>query len=361
MIDLYVLGTFCRVLCLAALAGLTVYLIADLTENAEHILRNEVPSEIVIDYYRLKSLDILYEISPIIVLVSTLIGFGLLSRSNEVTACKALGMSLYRLAVPVILMALLVSLFCGLLQIEVLAGSHVRMTELKGTIKGQVLTPLSLRADRRWLYGKTGGYLYNYAHFDEAKEEIHRLQVFKFDDAFRLTDRLMVQRARHLGDGWWQFEDGWARSFEGGTEVGYRVISEAVKEQLPEPPEFFQGAPKRPAEMDFRELQTYIDDLKKIGSKDTAPLEVELHNKVAYPVLSFVMALVALPFAFRLGRQGALYGIGLSIVLGLVLLMFLAVFSAMGENAILPPVVAVWSPGLIFSILSLYLFFGVRT
>ena len=73
------------------------------------------------------------------------------------------------------------------------------------------------------------------------------------------------------------------------------------------------------------------------------------------------MTLVALPFAFRLGRQGALYGIGLSLVLGLTLLIFLAFFTAMGEAAILPPAVAVWSPGVIFSIFALYLFLGVRT
>ena len=73
------------------------------------------------------------------------------------------------------------------------------------------------------------------------------------------------------------------------------------------------------------------------------------------------MALVALPFAFRLGRQGALYGIGLSLILGIVLLLFLALFNAMGEAAILPPSIAVWSPGVIFSIFALYLFLGVRT
>ena len=112
--------------------------------------------------------------------------------------------------------------------------------------------------------------------------------------------------------------------------------------------------------MDYRELADYIRDLEASGQQ-VPQLRVALHNKIAYPVITLVMALVALPFAFQLERQGALYGIGLSLVLGVVLMIFLSVFAALGENAILPPIVAVWSPAAIFAIFSLYLFLGVRT
>jgi lipopolysaccharide export LptBFGC system permease protein LptF len=73
------------------------------------------------------------------------------------------------------------------------------------------------------------------------------------------------------------------------------------------------------------------------------------------------MALVALPFAFRLGRRGALYGIGLSLVLGMVLIGVFAFFSTLGEIGVLPPLVAVCAPATIFAALSMYLFLGVRT
>jgi len=88
---------------------------------------------------------------------------------------------------------------------------------------------------------------------------------------------------------------------------------------------------------------------------------VKLQSKIAYPAISFVMALVALPFAFRLGRQGALYGVGLSIVLGMVFLAIYAFFTTMGEAGALPPKIAVWSPNAVFSLYAVYLFLGVRT
>jgi lipopolysaccharide export LptBFGC system permease protein LptF len=112
--------------------------------------------------------------------------------------------------------------------------------------------------------------------------------------------------------------------------------------------------------MNYADLREYIDELRATGLQ-VPELEVELHNKVAYPAISLVMALVALPFAFRLGRRGALYGIGLSLVLGIVLLVVISVFTALGTSGVLPPIVAIWSPAAIFSIFSLYLFLGVRS
>jgi len=360
LMDRYVLRTFTQVLLLAASTGLAIYIVADLTGIAESILRNDPPHRVVFTYYAYKSFSILYEIAPIIVLVATLVCFGLLSRSNEITACKALGMSLYRLSIPVLLAAALVAGLCWLLQAEVLAASNVRVDELKATIKGREPRP-HRRADQRWLYGKAGGYLYNFSHYDEKRRELHRLQVFKFDRRYRLTDRLFVHRASYAGEGWWTFSRGWARSFEGKQETAFRTFDEPRKELLPEPLDFFEGHQRLPEEMHYRELRDHIRDLKAFGSHDVPPLEVQLHNKIAYPVISLVMALVALPFAFRLGRRGALYGIGISLVLGIVLLVFLAFFTAMGNNAILPPLVAVWSPNVVFSIFSLYLFLGIRT
>ena len=133
-----------------------------------------------------------------------------------------------------------------------------------------------------------------------------------------------------------------------------------MKYRLDEPPEFFAGGLRRPDAMNYFELGQYIADLEATGQQ-VPQLEVALHNKIAYPFMSLVMALVALPFSFRLGRQGALYGIGLSLALGVALMIVLSAFQALGENGILPPLVAVWSPGGIFSTFALYRFLGIRT
>ena len=358
-IDRYVLRTFFQVLLIATLSGATVYLVADITDNFDEILENEIPQEVVVEYYQFKSFAIVYEISPLLVLVTTLITFGLLSRTNEIIACKALGMSLYRLAVPVVLAAALVAGVGGVLQSEVLAASNARVAELENVIKGRERPQGSHRlADRRWLYGK-GNQLYNFAYYDEKTKELSRLQIFRFDEQYRLIGRLLANRAVYLEDGWWMLSEGWARSWNGRQETEFSRFDEPRKLRLEEP-SYFQGGLRRPDEMGYLELRDYVADLKTRG-QEVPELEVALYNKITYPVISLVMALVALPFAFRLGRQGALYGVGLSLILGVILLIVLGVFTALGENGILPPVVAVWSPSALFAIFSLYLFLGVRT
>lgn len=358
-LDRYVLGTFLRVLAISFVSGVVVYLVFDLADNFDNILDSEAPRSVIIDYYKLTIFSILYQIAPIMVLVATLISFGLLSRTNEIIACKALGMSLYRLAVPVVLAAAVIAAVSGFLQSEVLAAANARAAELKAAIRGNPSALLKNRADRRWLFGK-GNYLYNYAFLDETRQELHRLQIFKLDESYKLTDRLWAQKATYSEDGWWTLSSGWSRSWNGRDEKGFVVFDEPKKYHLGEDPSYFRGGLLKPDEMDYGELDAYIRDLKSSG-QNVPQLEVALYNKIAYPVITLVMALVALPFAFRLGRQGALYGIGLSLVLGVILMIFLGIFEALGENAILPPIVAVWSPSAIFAIFSLYLFLGVRT
>ena len=359
-LDRYILATFFRILVIALFSGLTIYLVADLTDKFDEILDYEVPMSTVFDYYKFRSFSILYEISPIIVLVTTLITFGVLSRSNEVIACKALGMSLYRLSVPVVLAAVLIAAAGGLLESEVLAASNSRVAALEATIEGEAEShQRAISSSKRWLYGK-GNRLYNFAFYDEEAQELQRLQVFQFDDDYRLTGRMLVDRASYLEDGWWMFSKGWKRTWEGAEEVEFESFDEPVKFRLEESPEYFQGGLQRPDEMKYPELRDYVAELRQSGQK-VPQLEVALYEKISYPVISLVMALVALPFAFRLGRQGALYGIGLSLVLGVVLLIVLGVFRALGENGILPPLIAVWSPAALFSIFALYLFLGVRT
>ena len=130
--------------------------------------------------------------------------------------------------------------------------------------------------------------------------------------------------------------------------------------RFPETPDYFDSEVRPPEQMRFTELKDYVRELEESG-QPVPELLVELYNKIAYPVVSLVMALVALPFAFRLGRQGALYGVGISIALGMAFLGIYAFFTTLGETGALPPVAAVWSPSAVFGILSAYLFLGVRT
>ncbi len=359
IMDRYVLRVFSGVFFLVLLSGVSLYVLADLTGKADEIFKNRVSHSVVLAYYGYSSLQIFYEIAPVLVLVTTLITFSLLSKSNEVTALKALGVSLYRLAVPAMVAALGITLFAVFLQSEVLPASNQRVAQLDDQIHGRETARTYRRADRQWLFGHDH-YIYNYLHYDPATKSLQRLQVFEFDARHQLTRRLVADRAVYDGNGWWRFENGWFRRFDGVEVTEYERFPGEVLAQFPEKPDYFDSEVRPPEQMGYVELRRYIQELE--GSGQAVPeLRVELQNKVAYPTISLVMALVALPFAFRLGRQGALYGVGLSLVLGMIFLAVFAFFKTMGEAGLLPPAVAVWSPNLVAAMVSAYLFLGVRT
>jgi LPS export ABC transporter permease LptF/LPS export ABC transporter permease LptG len=358
ILDRYVIRTFLFIFSLVVLSGLLLYILADLSENIDQILKNKIPATVIVDLYKYMSLQIFYDISPVIVLVTTLLTFSLLSRSNEVTACKALGMSIYRIAMPAMATALLIAVFCGFLESEVLPASNERVAQLQDRIHGRVTSRTYRRADRQWLFGR-GRYIYNYLHYDERTQSLQRLQVFDFDANHRLVQRLVAESAHYVGNAW-IFSNGWARSFNGVEVTDFQPFPEPRIVRYPETPSYFSSEIRPPQQMRYRELQRYIREL--IDSGQSVPeLQVQLENKIAFPVVSFIMAVVALPFAFRMGRQGALYGVGLSLVLGIVFIGVFAFFTKLGEAGALPPAVAVWSPGTVFGLLSIYLFLGVRT
>ena len=77
------------------------------------------------------------------------------------------------------------------------------------------------------------------------------------------------------------------------------AVREPVPVSYPETPSYFESDVRAPEQMAFRELSDYIEELEARGQR-VPELEVQLYNKIAFPVVSLVMAVVALPFAFRL-------------------------------------------------------------
>lgn len=358
LIDRYVLRHFALVFLLVITSCVAILSITDLTENVDDVLKNSPPASVLFRYYKYLSLQLAYEIAPIAVLVTTLVTFSLLARSNEVTACRALGISIYRLALPALLGAVAVgALFAGL-QARVLPASNRKVAEAKAVIRGQPPPRLARSADRHWQMGR-GRFMYNFLYFDDSQRMLQRLQVFEFDDRFRLVARLFADHAR-FEDGEWTLDRGWTRSFDGRRQLDYEPFSGSVRVDLAEAPDFFADEMRRPDQMGFRELAEYSKELRESG-RPQPRYEVALYNKIAFPIGAVVMAMVGFPFAFRIERRGALYGLGISIALGVVFVLVYAFFRTLGEVGALPPVVAVWSPSLLFSLFGAYLFLGVRT
>jgi LPS export ABC transporter permease LptG len=358
LLDRYVFKSFLGIFVIVQLSLIAVSLVSDLTETMDEILKNGIGVAMVIDYYKYLALQVFYDVAPISVLLTTLVTFGILSRSNEVTAAKSLGISLYRLSIPAAAAAACVMTLVFGLQAAVLPASNQKVARLKDQIRGEKIRTYR-RADRNWLFGQ-GRYIYNYRAYDGDTQALQNLQVFEFDDeTFELTRRLYSSRAQYIG-GAWLFEPGWTAQFSGGEVLDFTKFKEPAIDAYPETPDYFESEFRLPRSMSYGELKAYIADIEGSGRR-VPEMRIELFRKISFPVTSLVMALVALPFAFRLGKRGALYGAGLGLVLGIVFLGVVAFSTTLGETGALPPQVAVWSPNIAFALCAVYMFLGVET
>ncbi|MGK2859489.1 MAG: LPS export ABC transporter permease LptF [Thermoanaerobaculia bacterium] len=358
-LDRYVLRQFVQTLLFIVISVVVLQMIVDYSEMAGDIAENRIPAHVVAEYYRNLTLVVLDKTIPISILAGTLICFGMLSRTSEITAMKASGVSLYRLALPVVVVAAIFSGFAYLLLDFVLPYTNEKVATLKSQIKGKPMRRSVSVQQRQWVFGK-GRYLFNFLSYDKATHSLSQVQVLEFDPVeMSLTRRVYADEARFDGSGW-VFVNGWVRSFDETGSASFTPIDSPVRLHYPERPEYFTSDFKLPNQMTYSELSRYIRDLE-ISGYSSEELRVQLYQKTAWPFVSLVMALIALPFSFRIGKKGALYGVGVALFLAFVYWALYGIFTKFGEVGNLPALLSAWSANVLFMIAAIYLFVHSET
>jgi LPS export ABC transporter permease LptG len=358
ILDRYILREFLKILALVLVSVMALFIIIDYTEIARDVRDHDIPLQTLIAYYRFLIFQVLNWTLPISVLVATLVTFGMMSKNNEVTAFKSGGVSLFRVAMPIVAVAAVISVLAYFILDFVLPYSNQRVTNLRRQIEGK--RPVASASQQRlWFLGK-GKYLINFLSYNRDRQELSQVQVFEFaPEDFRVTRRVYAQRARWTGSGW-AFDNGWMASFPEGRDYTFTPIVRPITLNYQETPQDFETELKTPDQMTYAQLRRYIETIRKTGYA-ADELSVKLYEKTSWPVISLVMALIALPFAFRIGRRGALYGIGIALILGIFYWMIFAVFTKFGEVGNLPAILAAWSANILFGIAAVYLFLHVET
>ena len=358
ILDRYILREFLKILTLVLGSTAALFIIVDYTDLSGDIRQNNIPLPTVFAYYRFMIFGILNYTLPISVLVSTLVTFSIMAKNNEVTALKSGGVSLYRAALPVIGIAAAISILAYFMLDYVLPYSNQRADQLRNRIKGKKTTIAAQSQQKLWFLGK-GRYIINFLSYNRSRKMLSQVQVFEFHPArFRLTRRVYAERAMWDGEGW-VFDRGWMRSFSDNSMTDSPIVR-PLRLFYPERPEDFATEVKAPDQMTFAQLRRYIDTIRRSGYA-AEELTVKLYEKTSWPFISLVMALIALPFAFRIGKRGALTGVGIALVLGILYWMVFAVFTKFGEVGNLPALLSAWSANILFAIAALYMFLHVET
>jgi len=356
LLDRYISRLYVRVAGLSFLALLGLFYISTFIDRSDKVFKGQATTAMIGQLLVLMTPQFIYYVIPIAALLSALVTYGLLARSSELTVMKACGISLYRTALSVVVLSLGMSVVLFSLEQRLMASANRQAEELDARIRGRKPRTLNLLY-RRWVVGQDQS-IYYYGNFDPQRSEMLGLTMFTpRADRWELASETFVRRAV-FGDKGWVGEQGWRQDFRTSPPKWAGID----RSPLPgvEPPEYFTNAPPDAELMSVAELRDYIRELEPSGY-NTTPLKVELHRKLAFPFVTLVMTLLAVPFGISAGRHGALYGIGLGIVIALIYWIVISAFVAIGKAGLLTPVLAGWAPNILVVGLAGYLFLRART
>ncbi|HKY21528.1 MAG TPA: LptF/LptG family permease [Vicinamibacterales bacterium] len=359
ILDWYVLKQALWVSALSAVALLALFYIATFIDLSDHLFKGRTTAVTVLSYLWFASPQFLYYLVPLAVLMGALVTIGALTKNSELVVMKACGISLYRAAAPLVILALIGSTLLIGLEERLLAYSNRHAEAINNEIRGRL--PMTQSLDRRWV-AATNGKIYQYLYFEPGSNRLNGLSIYEFgEDPSTLTRRRYFDVVQFRGDReargqvQWQGGTGWQWEFNPKkftAFTNYPVVMEG--------PGYFASDRPDAEHMSYGQLSDYVTALEA-GGFNVVPYVVSLHRKLAFPFVTLIMALIAVPFAVSTGKHGAMYGVGAGIVLAILYWTAISVFGAIGAGGLMAPALAAWAPNILFGCAALYLLLTVRT
>lgn len=358
IIDRYVMRKYLALFGFVLVSVVSVSAIIGFFERVDSVYENNKPLSLLFAFIWYKIPESMQYILPVTALMAALLSLGLLTKFNEVTAMKTCGISIYRIMIPVLLLSGLVSFCSFYIQDYILPYSNKRAEQIWDEIQDLPARSYG-HLGRRWMLSSVRDRIYYYRYFDQNASTFSDFSVFDFDSASWSLEKRVFSKKGYLAEQDLVFSDSWFRVFD-GSKVTQFDKQDTMRVPHGEDREYFLQEWEEPDQMSFSELQDYIKQIGKRGF-ETIKFKVDLNFKITFPLASFIMALIGIPFAFSMGKRGTLAGIGLGVMIAIVYWGAVAIFRSLGYVNYLSPFLAAWSPSLIFGAVGLYLISTLQT
>jgi len=358
ILDKYILKRFIFTFLLSLLVFLTIFHVVDVIENIDRFLKNQMAINEVGLYY-LYQLPFFIDIAlPMSLLLASVFTIGILSKNNELTAIKALGISLYRISTPLLIFAFLISVGSFFFNDYLVIPFSRKKTELEKTemhrhkdLKRQIFNNVFLQdtPNRNIVIGK---YYLN--------KKMGRNISIQITENKRLKKRIDAPRITWDEDNKsWTISNFVVRSFSDSNQVQVSKIRGDSVLALNLKPNDFAEKNIKPEDMRFAELREFVSRLKTTGNKPTR-WEVKLNYKIAFPFTNLIVVLFGLPITAMFTRNSISYGAGISLLVIFTYYGFIKFGEVLGYKGILSPFLSAWLGNIIFLISGGIFFFRIK-
>jgi len=358
-LQLYILRGFLNVLFICLLASISLFLVFDLFDRMNGFLKENASIGQVATYLFYKIPLIVQLTMPISVLLATLLSVGRLSQISEITAMRACGSSVFFLARPLLWAGLFISIFIFVSGETIVPAATQRVEETYHfDIKKKAEKGTFSRSNFWYRKGNT---FYNIGLYDSRNATLKGISIIELNKNFKIDRRTDALEAVWGGSP----NVGWEMHDAVEIAVGRKGdFNSSAFKKLPlvidEQPEDFYNMERSAEAMSYQELKRYSDKLRAEGVPVTNYL-VDLAAKISFPLVNFIVVLIAIPLALTPARSGS---ITMSIVGGLCVgfgyYVVHALSVSLGNAELIPVNAAAWTANIILGCVGAYLMAGAE-
>jgi lipopolysaccharide export system permease protein len=350
-IDYYLLRHYFVALLVVILAtGLTIVVI-NMIEELRDFIDHSVPILSVLEYYLYFGGWVIKSFFPMFVLLATLFSVTILARRSEIMAMNISGISLYRIALPLVLMTLILAAGHFYYNEYIFPPANKKRLEIKEFTIEKKSKEHFARA--RNIYRQIQpGYFYTIGTFNITRLSGQDFKLYKTTN--RELSQITTARGILYHDSKWLAIDGTARYFDSTARQSYVQFDTLVITDIADKPEDLARKMGKPEDMGLEELERYIDLMKRTGGPYLRE-SIDLKLKYAYPLASVIILFISIPFAARARRGGIAASVAAGAVIALIYFVLFRVTQSSGYNAKIPEDLAVWGVNVLFFIVGIIL------
>ena len=353
LLDRYIAGTFLKLIVMTVLSFTVIFVTVNAFDHFSRWVDKDVTAMTFLRYYFYGLPYIIVLVTPIAVLICSLLLVAGMAKNNELTAMRASGVSIPRLFLPLMVVGFFISLFTLVVGDFVVADANYLQTQVKRVeIDGR--DPINYLMRNDFAHKTLDGAIVEIGLFDGQHENISRAIVEWFDDSLRVTRRVDAERLSYV-DSVWTGLTAEERRFSPTGEMSYAIHDSLPLPEIRDTPEDFGSRRKSAAEMNVIQLWDHIGRIRAAGGNPTGDL-VEFWLTLFFPFSTLIMVLVGAPLATNNPRSGKSTSIGLAVLLGFIFFSLARFGQTLGHKGALQPIIAAALPEVIFIVLGIWLF-----
>jgi len=263
---------------------------------------------------------------------------------------RSSGLSIQRISLPLVILSIVICLVTffwneGLVPIFAHRASMIYKTEIKNKQQQSLFGTRDI-----WIRGE--GSFINVDNFDTKSRALEGVTIFLLNRDFGLRGLLQIPDVRWTGKQWETTQATEWRFLPEGKLTSQKVTASPP---VTETPDDLKLLARNAEEFSYFDLQKQITDMKSKGM-DARAYEVDLQTKLAMPLISPLMVLLAIPFALKKQISGVALSFGIAMVIGFGYWVLSAFCISLGHGGALTAWIAAWLPNSIFTMVGIYFF-----